>query len=142
MAKSKQQEPWEFFGEILKERREEAGLTQNELGRRVFVSGAYIGLFEQGIRKPQLDVAVRIDETLQTGSFFERTVRKLIDTSPYAPYFAEVAELERVATKICEFAPTVVPGLLQTAEYARAVTVAANPFVTEEYIEEKVTSRM
>ncbi|MFF0423436.1 Scr1 family TA system antitoxin-like transcriptional regulator [Streptomyces sp. NPDC004520] len=142
MAKSKQQEPWEFFGEILKERREEAGLTQNELGRRVFVSGAYIGLFEQGIRKPQLDVAVRIDEVLQTGSFFERTVRKLIDTSPYAPYFAEVAELERVATKICEFAPTVVPGLLQTAEYARAVTVAANPFVTEEYIEEKVTSRM
>ncbi|MFH8836369.1 Scr1 family TA system antitoxin-like transcriptional regulator [Streptomyces sp. NPDC017868] len=142
MAKSKQQEPWEFFGEILKERREEAGLTQNELGRRVFVSGAYIGLFEQGIRKPRLDVSVRIDGVLQTGGFFERTVRKLIDASPYASYFVEAAELETMATKLCEFAPLVVPGLLQTAAYARAVTVAGNPFATEEYVEEKVTARI
>ncbi|MBT2439318.1 helix-turn-helix domain-containing protein [Streptomyces sp. ISL-36] len=142
MARGKRQDVWEFFGELLKERREAANLSQGELGRRVFVSGGYIGLFEQGIRKPQLDVAQRIDGVLQTGGIFERTWRKLIDKSPYASYFHEVAELEAVATKLCEFAPTVVPGLLQTAEYARAVTVAANPFVTEEYIEEKVTSRL
>ncbi|MGW8763266.1 helix-turn-helix domain-containing protein [Streptomyces sp. NPDC055815] len=142
MAKSRQQDVWEFFGELLKERREEAGFTQGELGRRVFVSGGYIGLFEQGIRKPQLDVAVRIDEVLQTGGIFERTWRGLIDKSPYASYFSEVAELERVATKICEFAPLVIPGLMQTAEYARAVTLGGNPLATEEYIEEKVTSRI
>ncbi|MFB7589892.1 Scr1 family TA system antitoxin-like transcriptional regulator [Streptomyces sp. NPDC056169] len=142
MAKGKQQDVWEFFGDLLKERREAAGLSQGELGRRVFVSGAYIGLFEQGIRKPQLDVAVRIDEVLQTGGIFERTWRKLINKSPYASYFQAVAELEEVATRICEFAPFVVPGLLQTAEYARAVTVAANPFATEEYVEEKVTARL
>ncbi|MFI1655350.1 Scr1 family TA system antitoxin-like transcriptional regulator [Streptomyces sp. NPDC020472] len=142
MARSKQQDAWEFFGELLKERREAAGLSQGELGRRVFVSGAYIGLFEQGIRKPQRDVAQRIDEVLQTGGIFERTWRKLIDKSPYASYFSAVAELEGVATRICEFAPTVVPGLLQTAEYARAVTVAMHPFATEEFIEEKVTSRI
>ncbi|GGS82315.1 transcriptional regulator [Streptomyces tanashiensis] len=142
MAKSRQQDAWEFFGDLLKERREAARLSQGELGRRVFVSGAYIGLFEQGIRKPQLDVAVRIDEVLQTGGIFERTWRRLINKSPYASYFSEVAELESVATKICEFAPTVVPGLMQTAEYARAVTVAAHPFATEEFIEEKVTSRI
>ncbi|MEU3687668.1 helix-turn-helix domain-containing protein [Streptomyces narbonensis] len=141
MAKGKQDETWEFFGELLKERREASGLSQGELGGRVFVSGGYIGLFEQGIRKPQLDVAQRIDEVLQTGGIFERTVRKLINKSPYASYFHEVAELDSVATRICEFAPTVVPGLMQTAEYARAVTVAANPFATEEYVEEKVTAR-
>ncbi|MEE1818176.1 helix-turn-helix transcriptional regulator [Streptomyces sp. NPDC090082] len=141
MAKGRQDERWRFFGELLKEHRETAGLSQNELGGLVFVSGAYIGLFEQGIRKPQLDVAERIDSVLQTGGIFERTVRDLINKSPYASYFHEVAELEAVATKICEFAPTVVPGLLQTREYIRAVTVAANPFATEQYIEEKVTSR-
>ncbi|MEU0401725.1 Scr1 family TA system antitoxin-like transcriptional regulator [Streptomyces sp. NPDC006197] len=109
MAKGKQQDAWAFFGEVLKERREAAGLTQGELGARVFVSGAYIGLFEQGIRKPQPDVANRIDEVLQTGGIFERTWRQLINKSPYASYFSEVAELEAVATKLCEFAPTVVP---------------------------------
>jgi transcriptional regulator with XRE-family HTH domain len=142
MARSKQQDVWEFFGELLKEHREAAGLSQGELGRRVFVSGAYIGLFEQGIRKPQLDVAKRIDEVLQTGGIFERTWRKLINKSPYASYFSAVAELEAVATKICEFAPLVVPGLLQTDAYARAVTLSANPFATEEYVEEKVASRI
>ncbi|MGW4701880.1 helix-turn-helix domain-containing protein [Streptomyces sp. NPDC004285] len=141
MAKGRQDERWQFFGELLKERRETAKLSQTELGGLVFVSGAYIGLFEQGIRKPQLDVAERIDRVLQTGGIFERTVRDLINKSPYASYFHEVAELEVVATKICEFAPTVVPGLLQTAEYARAVTVAMHPFATEEFIEEKVTAR-
>ncbi|MGW7044340.1 DUF5753 domain-containing protein [Streptomyces avermitilis] len=100
-----------------------------------------MGQFEQAIRKPQLDVAQRIDETLQTDGFFERTWRKLIDDKRYADYFAAVVELERAATKICEFAPTLVPGLLQTAAYARAVMLAGNPFVTDAYIEEKVAAR-
>ncbi|MFE5595511.1 Scr1 family TA system antitoxin-like transcriptional regulator [Streptomyces sp. NPDC056549] len=142
MAKGRQDERWQFFGELLKERRETAKLSQTELGGLVFVSGAYIGLFEQGIRKPQLDVAERIDRVLQTGGIFERTVRDLINKSPYASYFHEVAELEAVATKICEFAPLVVPGLLQTREYAQAVTLAVHPFATEEYVEEKVSSRL
>lgn len=142
MAKAPRQAAWEFFGAELKRRREVAELTQEELGARVFVSGGYIGQFEQAIRKPQLDVARRIDEILRTDGIFERMCRKLIDKSPYAEYFQAVAELERLATKICEFAPTVVPGLLQTAEYARAVTIAANPFATEDYVEEKVASRV
>ncbi|MEU1451001.1 helix-turn-helix domain-containing protein [Streptomyces avermitilis] len=142
MANGSRQAAWEFFGAELKRRREDAGFTQVELGSRVFVSGGYIGQFEQAIRKPQLDVAQRIDETLQTDGFFERTWRKLIDDKRYADYFAEVVELERAATKICEFAPTLVPGLLQTAAYAGAVTLANNPFVTGEYVEEKVTARL
>ncbi|MFI8964865.1 Scr1 family TA system antitoxin-like transcriptional regulator, partial [Streptomyces sp. NPDC053493] len=141
MAKGKQQNAWEFFGELLRERREAAGLSRNDLGAQVFVSGTYIGLFEQGVRKPQLDVAKRIDEVLQTAGIFEQTCKKLIDGSPYASYFHEVAELESVATKLCEFAPMVVPVLLQTPEYARAVTLAVHPFAAEDYIEEKVTSR-
>jgi len=142
MANGSRQAAWEFFGAELKRRREDAGFTQVELGARVFVSGGNIGQFEQAIRKPQLDVAQRIDETLQTDGFFERTWRKLIDDKRYADYFAAVVELERTATKICEFAPTLVPGLLQTAAYARAVTLGNNPFVTDEYVEEKVTARL
>lgn len=69
MANASRQAAWEFWGTELKRRREDAGLTQEALGRRVFVSGGYIGQFEQAIRKPQLDVAVRIDEVLQTDGF-------------------------------------------------------------------------
>lgn len=142
MANGSRQAAWEFFGTELKRRREDAGFTQVELGARVFVSGGYIGQFEQAIRKPQLDVAQRIDQLLQSGGFFERMWRKLIDDKRYADYFAEVVELERTATKIAEFAPTLVPGLLQTAAYTRAVTLASNPFATDAHIEEKVTARM
>lgn len=141
MANGSRQAAWEFFGTELKRRREDAGFTQVELGARVFVSGGYIGQFEQAIRKPQLDVAQRIDQLLQSGGFFERMWRKLIDDKRYADYFAEVVELERTATKISTFAPTLVPGLLQTAAYATAVMLASNLFVTDEYIEEKVTAR-
>ncbi|UFQ15542.1 MULTISPECIES: helix-turn-helix domain-containing protein [Streptomyces] len=142
MANGSRQAAWEFFGAELKRRREDAGFSQSVLGTRVFVSGGYIGQFEQAIRKPQLDVAQRIDAALQTDGFFERMCRKLIDDKRYADYFAAVVQLEALATRICEFAPTVIPGLLQTAEYARAVTLAANPFVTDEYVEEKVTARL
>ncbi|MGW1495208.1 helix-turn-helix domain-containing protein [Streptomyces sp. NPDC002402] len=142
MANGSRQAAWEFFGAELKRLREEAGITQAALGASVFVSGGYIGQFEQAIRKPQLDVAQRIDETLQTGGFFERMCRKLINSSRYADYFAAAAELEALATKICDFAPTVVPGLLQTAEYAPAVVLASNPLATEEYVQETVKARI
>lgn len=142
MANGSRQAAWEFFGAELKRRREDAGLTQVELGARVFVSGGYIGQFEQAIRKPQRDVAQRIDEALQTDGIFERLWRKLIKEQPYTEYFAHAAELERLATEICEFAPTVVPGLLQTREYARAVFLASNPLAADEYIEELVRGRM
>lgn len=142
MANGSRQAAWEFFGAELKRRREDAGITQVELGSRVFVSGGYIGQFEQAIRKPQLDVARRIDEALQTDGIFERLWRKLIKDQRYAGYFARAAELERLTTKICEFAPALVPGLLQTAGYARAVTLAMNAFATDDYIEDKVSGRL
>jgi transcriptional regulator with XRE-family HTH domain len=142
MANGSRQAAWEFFGTELKRRREDAGITQVELGSRVFVSGGYIGQFEQAIRKPQLDVAQRIDGVLQTDGIFERLCRKLIDDKRYADYFAKAAELEAQATKICEFAPALVPGLLQTPAYARAVTLAMNPFAPDEFIDEKVSGRM
>lgn len=142
MANGSRQAAWEFFGTELKRRREDAGITQVELGARVFVSGGYIGQFEQAIRKPQLDVAQRIDEALQTDGIFERLWKKLIKDQPYTEYFAHAAELERLATSICEWAPTVVPGLLQTSGYARALYLASNPLSPDEWIEEMVGIRM
>ncbi|MFF0111958.1 helix-turn-helix domain-containing protein [Streptomyces prasinus] len=142
MANGSRQAAWEFFGTELRRHREESGFTQVELGARAFVSGGYIGQFEQAIRKPQLDVARRIDETLRTDGIFERMWRKLIKEQTYTEYFSHAAELERLATEIYEYAPAVVPGLMQTREYARAMFLAGNPLATDEYIEELIKGRL
>ncbi|MFD9204927.1 Scr1 family TA system antitoxin-like transcriptional regulator [Streptomyces sioyaensis] len=142
MANASRQAAWEFWGTELKRRREDAGLTQEALGGMVFVSGGYIGQFEQAIRKPQLDVAMRIDGVLQSDGFFERTWRKLIDDQRYADYFAAAAELEQLATRICDCEPMIVPGLLQTAPYSKALMLAGNPYAADEYIADKVRARL
>lgn len=87
-------------------------------------------------------MAQRIDGALQTGGIFERLCRKLIDDERYAEYFAGVVELERQASAICEFEPTVVPRLLQTPAYTRALILATQPFATDDLIGERVAARM
>ncbi|QLE73439.1 helix-turn-helix domain-containing protein [Streptomyces rectiverticillatus] len=133
---------WGFFGTELKRRREAAGMTQQELGRRVFCSGAYIGQFETGIRKPQPDIAARIDAELGTDGLFRRMCEELISSSPYANFFAEAAYLEGLATSILHYEAMFVPGLMQTAAYARAVFLGSFPLVPEEKIESWVAARM
>ncbi|MGP8301876.1 helix-turn-helix domain-containing protein [Streptomyces inhibens] len=142
MANASQQIGWEFWGSELKSRREGAGLTQEELSQQLFVSRALISRFESAERQPRLDTAIQIDEVLQTDGFFERLCRKLLEASPYTSYFAPVAELERLATKICEFEPMIVPGLLQTAAYTQEFVVAGNPFATDKDIEDVTCARL
>ncbi|EME97993.1 helix-turn-helix transcriptional regulator [Streptomyces mobaraensis NBRC 13819 = DSM 40847] len=133
---------WRFFGRELKRRREAAKLSQDELGRRVICSGSYIGQFEKALRKPQLEIAVRLDAVLGTDGLFARMCEELIDNPSYADCFREVAYLQGLATSIREYAPIFVPGLLQTAAYARAVFLGGHPFASEEDIESRVTNRL
>ncbi|PWJ09113.1 hypothetical protein DKG34_00420 [Streptomyces sp. NWU49] len=118
---------WEFFGAELKRRREEAGFTQVEPGARVFLPGGHVGQFEQAVGKPRSDAAQRIDAVLRTGGVFERLCRKPIDDRRCADCFAEVVELEKLATTLCESAPALVPGLLRTAGCARGDRGAPGP---------------
>ncbi|MGH3313530.1 MAG: DUF5753 domain-containing protein, partial [Streptomyces sp.] len=67
---------------------------------------------------------------------------KLARSSKHPDYFADAAELEKLATTISEYAPMLVPGLLQTEAYARGLTQATLPFATEDEIETHVTARM
>lgn len=64
-----------------------------------------------------MELAIRFDEILQTDGIFERLCIGLINDRRYADYFAKAAELEALATKICEFPHALVLGLLQTEEY-------------------------
>ncbi len=49
----------------LREAREKAGLSMQELGKAVGVSPAAICRYEQGLRVPKVDIAKRIAKVLQ-----------------------------------------------------------------------------
>uniref|UniRef100_A0AAU3GWT4 Helix-turn-helix transcriptional regulator n=1 Tax=Streptomyces sp. NBC_01401 TaxID=2903854 RepID=A0AAU3GWT4_9ACTN len=133
--------PRALLGAELRHRREAADLSQEDLGAPLFVSGSFIGQLESGTRRMQLDQAQKLDEVLGAGGFFVRNCAAL-KKSKYPDHFAEAAEAERLATTIREYAPLLIPGLLQTEAYARAVFRAYQPTATEDVIDELVTARL
>lgn len=134
-------DPRAFYGAELRRLREAAGLSQGELGSRAFCSGTYIGLFEAGERRPQLELSRSLDELLGSGEHLQRLCR-LARTSKVAGYFADAVELQARASSIDSYTAMLVPGLLQTESYARALTRAAHPYAATEVVEGHVTTRM
>ncbi|MER5467996.1 helix-turn-helix transcriptional regulator [Streptomyces sp. NPDC002685] len=133
--------PRAMIGAELRHARENAGLSQAELGEPLFVSGSFIGQLEAGTRRLHLEYAVQIDEILGTSGFFERNCKALA-RSKYPDHFAEAAEAEAIATAIKQYAALLIPGLLQTPEYARAVFRAYRPTATKDVIDELVAARL
>ncbi|MFF3909427.1 Scr1 family TA system antitoxin-like transcriptional regulator [Streptomyces sp. NPDC001848] len=133
--------PRALLGAELRHAREKAGLSQEELGGRLFVSGSFIGQLEAGTRRMQPEYARMLDEVLGTEDFFTRNCLAAAK-SKYPEHFAEAAEAEARATAIREYASMLIPGLLQTSAYARAVCRAYQPTAAEEKIEELVRDRI
>ncbi|MFF4039784.1 Scr1 family TA system antitoxin-like transcriptional regulator [Streptomyces sp. NPDC001816] len=133
--------PRALLGAELRHARERKGLSQEQLGQRLFVSGSFIGQLEAGTRRMQPEFARMLDEVLETGGFFTRNCRAAA-TSKYPAHFVDVAESEAQATAIRQYAPLLIPGLIQTAAYAWAVNRAYDPTTPEETIEEWTEGRM
>ncbi|ANJ08147.1 helix-turn-helix domain-containing protein [Streptomyces parvulus] len=133
--------PRALLGAELRHAREKAGLSQEELGGRLFVSGSFIGQLESGTRRMQREYAALLDDALGTEDFFRRNCAASAK-SKYPEHFAEAAEAEGSAAAIKEYASMLIPGLLQTPSYARAVCRAYQPTATDEVIDELVTARM
>lgn len=128
----------EPYAAELRARRDGAGLTQKDLAGLLLVHHSLVAHWEAGRRKPSYRDAQQLDKTLDTGGTFERFLRE----TPFARHFERAALAEQSATRIEEYAPVYVPGLLQTADYARAVFVAARMYWPEELLEERVTNRL
>ncbi|WP_329306566.1 helix-turn-helix transcriptional regulator [Streptomyces sp. NBC_01260] len=133
--------PRALLGAELRHRREEAGLSQSDLGAPLFLSGSFVGQLESGVRRMQMDQAEKFDEILGADGFFVRNCAAQKE-SKYPEHFAEAAEAEARAEAIREYAPQLIPGLLQTEAYARAVFWAYQPTAVEQVIDELVTTRL
>ncbi|MGW0813249.1 helix-turn-helix domain-containing protein [Streptomyces viridiviolaceus] len=129
------------FGEVLKHFREAAGLTQEGLAARIPCDRSHVARVEAGTRVPQDTFAKTCDELLGTGGVLARLWGR-IDWYPqveHPDWFRRRAEMDEVAVALREYQERVVPGLLQTETYARALF---SRLVSGEELEERVRARL
>jgi transcriptional regulator with XRE-family HTH domain len=112
--------------------RRDAGLTGVELARLVRVSQSRISRIETGHLVPESAEVDRLADALGVDSgtrtqlhdlarAARSTMRswRVLHAQGVAKHQGDIARLEQTATRLRLFQPNLVPGLLQTAEYAR-----------------------
>jgi transcriptional regulator with XRE-family HTH domain len=139
--------PLALFGAELRHYRTTAGLSQEQLGERIGYSAAQVGAVETARRSPTEDFAARCDGVLElaTGGALARLrdhLREQFHRQVWPTWFREWPSIEREAASICAWELAIVPGLLQTADYAREILHGVLPEATEEEVEEKVNARL
>ncbi|MFE6778282.1 helix-turn-helix transcriptional regulator [Streptomyces sp. NPDC057702] len=122
-------------------RREAKGFTQERLAGRLLISPQMVAHWEAGRRRPRAVDARRLDEVLETDGLFFRMRRDLVEAR-FADHFNAAAELEVEASTIRLHGVTLVPGLLQTPKYARAVFRAGRVNPDDHEIEQLVDDRI
>jgi transcriptional regulator with XRE-family HTH domain len=135
--------PLQFFGAELRRARAAAGLSQDQLGQRLGYSGAQVGKVEMGERAPSQEFAQGCDQAFpEAGGLFGRLYQLARRwDGGYPSWFAEWIDSERRATSLRSWQPLLIPGLLQTADYARAI-LGADPETTEDQLAELVEARL
>ncbi|MPY62163.1 helix-turn-helix domain-containing protein [Streptomyces spongiae] len=125
----------------MKHFRESVGLTQEGLAGEIPCDRSHVARVEAGTRVPQDTFAKKCDEVLGTGGVLMRLWGR-IDWYPqveHPDWFRRRAEMDAVAVALREYQERVVPGLLQTEAYARALF---SRVTSGEELEERVRARL
>jgi transcriptional regulator with XRE-family HTH domain len=131
--------PAQIAGELLRAFRDEAGLSQTELAQMAHCSQPTISGLERGNANGTPSTLKSIDQALKANG----KIVKLWAVTAFGEQSAEkLATLEAQALKIHDYENRVVPGLLQTTDYARAVIRSANPHASEGRIDELLRKRI
>jgi transcriptional regulator with XRE-family HTH domain len=140
-------------GAELRRLREAAGVTTAQAAELLTCSPAKISRIENGIVSVRV-VDLRLlldrygDQDPERRAYLERLARDSNkrgwwqdygDTIP--PYYADFIGLETDASYIKTWEPTIVPGLLQTPEYARAVMLANPAMISPDKLDNLISIR-
>ncbi|MBE1486557.1 helix-turn-helix domain-containing protein [Plantactinospora soyae] len=106
--------------QILRRLRSAKKMTQDQTGAAINVSGSLIAAIESGRLVPQPDTAERLDAFFGTGDEIQRAADAVREDAQ-APWLRPWTENERRAVLLRAFQPNLIPGLLQTEAYTRAV---------------------
>jgi transcriptional regulator with XRE-family HTH domain len=128
-----------LFGDLLRAFREEAGLSQTDLAKAAYCSQSLISGLENGTKGTRVETIQAIDGAVGAKG-------KLVSTWPVTASdqqtIENLASLEAEAVKILSWEPGVLPGLLQTPDYARAIMRSAKPRERSDKIEADLAARL
>ncbi|MET8543062.1 helix-turn-helix transcriptional regulator [Kitasatospora sp. NPDC004799] len=119
-----QTSPQVRFGQELRRSRRAKRWSQIEAARRLGYSGAHISYVENGKRSPTRPLAVKADEVFGSGQRFYELWRRF-SRAALLEGFAEFVDAEARCRRLRTVGLIIVPGLLQTPAYARALAQAA-----------------
>jgi transcriptional regulator with XRE-family HTH domain len=139
--------PLALFGAELRHYRSVAGLSQEQLGEQIGYSAALVGAVETARRVATEDFAQRCDELaeLRTGGALRRLrehMREQLHRQVWPSWFREWPSIEREALTLRSWELAVVPGLLQTEGYARAMLRGVLPDASDEEVEAQASARL
>jgi transcriptional regulator with XRE-family HTH domain len=130
--------PSALFGKTVRKQRLARKWSLDELSARTRIAAGHLSRIENGRRPPTEKVAQACDDAFGVTDFTEL----LADLRSWAPPgFLAWAEFEEQCTRCCDWWPSVVSGLLQTGDYARAL-LCTYPGVTDDQVTERLARRM
>ncbi|CAL9640921.1 hypothetical protein SUDANB176_06345 [Streptomyces sp. enrichment culture] len=131
------------FGAVVQALREHAGLSRAQFGEMVCFSKHTVESVELGRRMPDVSFVERAEEALGNTGALRHSARFLTrGEAGLAAWFRRWAKLERVAVSLCTYECRLIPGLLQSEGYARALFENRIPLLTDEQLEAQVAARM
>lgn len=132
------------LGTELRRLREEAALTLEDVEEHTGISSSKVSRIEsatRGVRPADVDQLTEVYGAPQSlRAFLAGIARDGTDrrgwwqTYDLPAVYADLISLETDATSVRTFEPLLIPGLLQTAAYARAAIQAHNPMATAEEV--------
>lgn len=122
--------------------RRAAGLTQRALSERLMLDEETIASIEQGRRPLKPDLAELLDQLLSTKGLLSAGVQNLPEIDQF-PMWAELyIQHEREAIALSWYDAMVLPGLLQTEAYARAVLRNRVPAYDDDEVGTRAAARV
>lgn len=129
-------------GAVVGRLRSQAGLSQPELAERACVAPETIASIEQGRRPLLPHMAERLDDVLGSKGVLWVMVDNLPEEAKFPVWVVEFVTHERDAIALSSYQNQLIPGLLQTENYARVVFQNVVPVLTEEEVESRVAARL
>ncbi|KOU78708.1 MULTISPECIES: helix-turn-helix domain-containing protein [Streptomyces] len=118
------------------------GMTQRTLAEAVHVDVETVASIEQGRRALMPDVAERMDRVLDLPGLLTVAANEMPMVDVIPPWAEEYFANEAEAIALSWYDALLVPGLLQTEQYARAVFSCRVPYMGEEKIELQTARRL